>query len=655
MVTSEIDTEYNKGRHDRRIFILGGAMAIFSSTLAYRMHFLQVSESSKFRLLAEENRINVRLLPPTRGEIFDRNGILLAGNKQNFKVILIRDEIKDLDQVLLNLEKILKFSKSFKDQLKSEILKRSPLIPITVSDNLSWEQLSNVAVNSPILPGVSPEVGLSRFYPRSTDYSHIIGYVGAVGEKDIIKMDRDYREGKISEKDPLLEIPKFQVGKTGVENKLDRQLRGKAGNKRIEVNSVGRIMRELSRAESIKGADINLTIDTRLQHFVQERLSGLSASAVIMNVNSGDLLAIGSTPAFDPNKFIGGISHSDYNSILENPYNPLWNKSVQGSYPPGSTFKMIVSLAALEAGVISINDEINCKGFTEISGRKFYCWKSGGHGKVNLHNSLKQSCDHYYYELSQRIGISKIAAMARRLGVGEKFDLPLPLVESGIMPSREWRRKEKGQEWKIGDTLNTAIGQGDVLTSPLQLAVITARLATNSIVKPRLIKSFSGLSLPIESFKSLNIDPAAMREVRRGMYSVVNDKKGTAYSSRVEQDDKEFAGKTGTSQVTEISKSERKRGVSKNEDKPWKYRDHALFVGYAPFTNPKYSVSVVVEHGGSGSTSAAPIARDIMLAAQYGSLPPLSAYPEAQRSRIGSTLTKMQLVDPEKTLRSEYE
>ena len=519
-----------------------------------------------------------------------------------------------------------------------------------MAEDLTWEQLSAIAVNSPSLPGITPEVGLNRFYPRSTDYSHIVGYVGAVNERDLTNMTKDYKAGRISEMDPLLEIPKFKIGKTGVENKLERQLRGKAGNKRIEVNAVGRVMREIDRVSGVNGSNITLTIDTRLQNFVQERLSGLSASAVIINVNNGDLLSVSSAPSFNPNKFVNGISLVDYNKLLEDPFKPLWNKSVQGSYPPGSTFKMIVSLAAIEAGVVSITEKINCTGFTEISGQKFHCWKKGGHGKIDFHNSLMQSCDHYFYELAQRLGIKKIATMAKRLGMGEQYDLPLPDVSRGLMPDRFWKTQKRGQEWVIGDTLNTSIGQGYVLASPLQLAVMTARLGTNRLVKPRLIKSFSGLTVPTEPFESLGLDSNALREVRLGMHSVLNNKKGTAYGSRIEGKDQHFAGKTGTSQVTGISRSEREDGVSKNEDKEWKYRDHALFVGYAPFKKPKYAVAVVVDHGGSGSASAAPVARDLILAAQYDSKPPLSAYPEAQRNRISSKLNKMKLSDPTTTI-----
>jgi penicillin-binding protein 2 len=646
-------TDYIKDKvrgSNRRALLLGGGMAAVLVTLGFRSHFLQVREAEKFRLLAEENRINLRLIPPVRGEIFDRNGILIAGNEQNYSAILIRDGIKNLEEVLRNLQTILLIPDEEIAILKGQILKNRPLIPITVAERLTWKQLSRIAVNSPALPGVSLEVILTRYYPRSTDYSNIVGYVGPVNEKDIKKMEEDFINGLLSDKNPLLEIPNFQVGKTEVESKLDRQLRGLVGVKRVEVNALGRVMRDLDRDESVNGPDIKLTIDTKLQNFVQARLEGIIASAIVMDVINGDLLAIGSTPTFDSNKFVNGISFKDYNSLIENPYRPLGNKAIQGSYPPGSTFKMAVALAALEAGVVEPNEKIRCTGYIELSGRRFHCWKRSGHGNVNFHDSLKQSCDCYYYELAQRLGIEKINLMARRLGLGEKHDIPMSLVQSGLIPSKEWKVRRRGEDWRIGDTLNTAIGQGFVLSSSLQLAVMTARLATNLAVKPRLVKTFAGLELDPEAFSPLGVRSENLLRVQTGMYDVINSSTGTAYGSRIESQKMNLAGKTGTSQVRGISRSEREDGVALNEDLPWKQRDHALFVGYAPFKSPRYAVSVIVEHGGSGSAIAAPIARDIILAAQHDALPPLSAYPESQQARISSAFSKMVLTDPSEIL-----
>ena len=638
MKRSPKDTEESVTTIGRRGLILGGGMAAFSTVLGLRMRHLQVNQATEFRLLAEENRINIRLLPPARGEIFDRNGLLIAANEQNYRVSIVRDEVDDPERVLNDLAKIIPLTPEDLERVREELAKRSRLVPVTIADRLSWEDLSQVAVNAPSLPGVTPEVGLSRGYPRAVDYAHVVGYVGPVSDYDL---------SKIENPDPLLQIPKFQIGKTGAEAKLEDDLRGRAGTKRIEVNAVGRVMRELSRDESTKGTDVQLTIDTRLQNFTQARLDGESAAAVIMDVETGDLLAVGSAPSFDPNLFVRGISVKDYGALTDNKFRPLANKAVQGAYPPGSTFKMVTALAALEAGVIGPGETIYCPGFKEVAGRRFHCWKRGGHGHMDLRNSLKQSCDVYYYDVAERVGIEAIAKMARRLGFGDRHDVPMSAVHSGLVPDKAWKVANRGAEWVIGDSLNASIGQGFVLASPLQLAVMTARLATNSSVTPRMVKKVGGIEQPSGRGSGLGLSPTQISYIQEAMYAVSNENRGTAYSSRIAPRALRMAGKTGTSQVRNITAAERRAGVSSNADLPWERRDHALFVGYAPFDAPKYAISVVVEHGGGGSTAAAPIARDIMIAAQTNSFPPLDAYPQSQRGRISSALKKLQVNDPE--------
>ena len=427
---------------------------------------------------------------------------------------------------------------------------------------------------------------------------------------------------------------------------MESDLRGKAGTKRIEVNAVGRVMRELGRVEGRAGANLQLTIDSALQNFVQARLGEESASAVVMDIEHGDILAIGSAPTFDPNKFVRGISVADYSALTENEYRPLANKSVQGVYPPGSTIKMVTALAALEAGVITPEETVNCPGHKEVGGRKFHCWRRGGHGKVDLLTSLSESCDVYYYDIAERVGIEKIAQMARKLGLGQRHDIPLSAVASGLSPNKEWKLRNRDAEWVIGDTLNSSIGQGFVLSSPLQLAVMTARLASGRALNPRLAKlADAGEALPPQA-PVLDINAEHLRLVRKGMYSVMNSRKGTAYGSRAAADGIRLAGKSGTSQVVAITAAERARGITRNEDRPWNRRDHALFVSYAPYENPTVACSVVVEHGGGGSLVAAPIARDIMLHALYGKLPPLSAYPASQRARIRTQMENLDLRDP---------
>ncbi|MDJ0629360.1 MAG: penicillin-binding protein 2 [Rhodobacter sp.] len=634
------DTEESIRTISRRGLILGGAQLAFIGLLAGRMRYMQVDQADTFRLLAEENRINIRLLPPARGLIYDRNGATLAENEQNYRVVLVREDAGDVDEVLRRLQRIVPLDPEDLARARREIDRRSPFVPVTIADRLSWEDIAEVAVNAPALPGVSPEVGLSRVYPLAGDFAHVVGYVGPVSDYDLT---RGYL---FEDEDPLLQIPKFQVGKTGVEAKLETPLRGKAGTKRIEVNATGRVMRELDRREGRPGDTIQLTIDSALQNYVQARLGDESASAVVMDPASGDILAIGSAPAFDPNKFVRGISVADYRGLLEDDHRPLANKSVQGIYPPGSTFKMVTALAALEAGVIDPSETVWCPGHKEVGGRRFHCWRRGGHGWVDLVSSLSESCDVYYYDIAERVGIEKIAVMARKLGLGQRYDLPMSAVAVGLMPNKAWKLENRDAEWVVGDTLNSGIGQGFVLASPLQLAVMTARLASGTAVAPRLVKSVNGVETPVAAPPPLEIDADHLQLIRKGMHDVINSRDGTAFGSRIVADGMRLAGKTGTSQVRNITAAERARGVTRNEDLPWERRDHALFVSYAPHDAPRLACSVVVEHGGGGSLAAAPIARDIVLQALYGGKPPLSAYPSSQRGTIRTRQERLILRDP---------
>ncbi|MCP3971654.1 MAG: penicillin-binding protein 2 [Rhodobacteraceae bacterium] len=634
------DTEQSARIISRRGLLLGGAQLGFMGLLGLRMRYMQVEQADEFRLLAEENRINIRLLPPTRGLIYDRNGVILAENEPNYRIVLVREDAGDVDAVLDRLDQILNLDPETLDNARREIARRSPFVPVTVADRLSWEQFAEVAVNGPALPGVSPEVGLSRIYPLDTDFSHIVGYVGPVSDYDLTK-------GYLREdKDPLLEIPRFQVGKTGVEARMEHDLRGGAGTKRIEVNAVGRVMRELGRQEGRAGTNLRLTIDSMLQNYLQARLGDSSASAVVMDTENGDILAIGSAPSFDPNKFVRGISVPDYKALIDNEYRPLANKSVQGVYPPGSTFKMITALAALEDGVIGPEDTVWCPGHKEVGGRKFHCWNRGGHGDVDLYESLTESCDVYFYDVAERVGIEKIAVMARRLGLGQRYELPVSAVKRGLMPNKAWKLEHRDAEWVVGDTLNSGIGQGFVLASPLQLAVMTARLASGRALLPRMVKSAEEAEQPAHAAPRLDINPEHLRLVRKGMYGVINSRSGTAYGSRIVAEDIRLAGKTGTSQVFTITAKERAEGIRRQRDLPWNKRDHALFVSFAPYDAPNVACSVVVEHGGGGSLVAAPIARDIILQALYGGKPPLSAYPSSQRGTIRTRQKKLILRDP---------
>ncbi len=637
MKRSARDTDEANRKFTRRALFLGGCQAAFVAVLGARLRYMQVEQADQFRLLAEENRVSIRLIPPARGQIFDRNGALLAGNEQNYRVTVTREDAGDVEAVLHRLAAGISLTEEDIERTLREVHRRSPFVPIIVAERLSWEQLSWISVNAPALPGVQPEVGLSRVYPLDQDFAHAVGYVGPVSESDLAQLENP---------EPVLQIPKFQIGKVGVERRLEDSLRGSAGSRRIEVNAAGRVMRELDRREGDGGADLVLTLDAAVQNYARIRLGEESASAVVMDVQTGDLVAVASAPSFDPNLFVRGISSADYRALMDNDHRPLSNKAVSGAYPPGSTFKMVTALAALEAGVITAETTVRCPGHYDAGGRRFHCWKRGGHGAVNLNRSLAESCDVYYYDIAQRVGIDAISAMANRLGLGVRHDLPMSAIAEGLSPNRQWKRERRGQEWLIGDTINASIGQGFVLSSPLQLAVMTARLATGLAIEPRLVKAIDGAEVPVAPSPPLGLRPQNLRAIQQGMFAVTNGPSGTARSARSEDKATLIAGKTGTSQVRNITVAERARGVLRNDQLPWNRRDHALYVAYAPAEAPKYAISLVVEHGGGGGGVAAPIARDILLFALYGGIPPLSAYPAAQRNRIETQHRTMPLRDP---------
>ena len=630
------DSEASARRVTRRALILGGSMTAMFAAIGARMRYLGVEQADEFRLLAEENRINIRLLPPTRGTIHDRNGKVLAANEQNYRVVITREDAGDVEAVLNRLSHLVPLTAEDIAEVLAATKKNSPFMPITVKDRLDWQDFTRVAVNAPALPGVTPEMGMSRTYPRDTDFAHVLGYVGPVSEKDL--------EG-VENPDPVLRIPKFQIGKIGVEKWMEDSLRGEAGTKRIEVNHIGRVMRELNRVEGAPGSEVHLTIDADVQNFIQARLGEESAACVVMDVQNGDLIACVSSPSFDPNLFVRGISNTDFRFLMDHDHRPMANKAVQGAYPPGSTFKMVTALAALEAGVTTPETTFRCPGHLEAGGRKFHCWKRSGHGTVNLERSLMESCDVYYYETALKVGIDKIAEMGRKLGLGVRHDLPMSAITEGNMPDKAWKLERYKKDWVIGDSINASIGQGFVLTSPLQLAVMTARIASGRAVKPRLVRAIDGREVPVEPAESLGFATSNLAAVQNGMVAVMSGGSGTARSARVVADEAKMAGKTGTAQVRNISASERERGVVSNDNLPWRLRDHALFVGYAPVDNPRYAVAVVVEHGGGGSTAAAPIARDALLRAVYGAVPPLAAYPADQRGRMESLLNRLRLRD----------
>jgi penicillin-binding protein 2 len=618
-------------RITRRGLMLLGLQVGAVGALGWRMRDLQILQNERFRLLAEENRVNIRLIPPARGVIFDRQGRVLAGNRQNYRVSMVREQAKDVRAVLARLATIIPLPADVQERALKEMAARSAFVPVVVAEHLTWDDVIRVSANAPVLPGVIPEVGLSRHYPDGYSTSHVVGYVGPVSEADLAKLE---------DPDPLLQIPRFQIGKTGVETRMEAELRGEAGNLRIEVSAAGRVMRELGRVEGTAGKDVQLTIDLGLQDFAMRRMGEESASCAVIDVTNGDIVALASAPGFDPNSFVFGIKSAEWSALLNDDHRPLSNKTITGTYPPGSTFKICMALAALEAGVVSPGDGVGCAGYTVLGNRRFHCWKRGGHGRVALRESLAQSCDCYYYEMGRRLGPDRISAMARKLGLGIRHELPMPAVSEGNMPDAEWKKINRGESWTTGDSFNYGIGQGFTLASPLQLAVMTARVASGRALTPRLIRSIGGVPEPEPVHEPLDIDPRHLNAVRDGMFAVSNG--GTAYRSRIAEPTMQMAGKTGTSQVRIITAAERAAGVTKNEQLPWNRRDHALFVCYAPYDKPRYAVAQIVEHGGGGSAVAAPIARDILLYALYGGMPPLSAYPPEQHEQVEEMQRRLQ-------------
>ena len=590
---------------NRRTAMLAGGKLVLLGALTSRLYYLQVVESDKYASLADDNRINFRLLAPPRGRITDRNGYPIADNQRNYRLLLISENTQSVEGTLHAIEKIIPLGETEKRRIIRDAKRNKSFVPVTVRENLAWSEVTRIEVNTPDLPGVLIDVGESRDYPHGHEFAHVLGYVAAVSPGETTG-------------DPLLDLPGFRIGKAGIEKVHDLALRGSGGNSQVEVNAFGRVIRELSRQEGTPGAEVQLSLDARLQRFTAERIAEESATVVVMDVNNGEVLALTSSPSFDPNQFNQGLSTKEWNALVTNPRSPLINKSIQGQYAPGSTFKMIVALAALESGIVTTDTTFFCNDSIRLGNAKFHCWKRGGHGTMNCLSAITQSCDVYFYEVAKRVGIQRIADMANRMGLGAPLGIDLPGESAGLIPTPEWKKSAIGSSWQKGETVILGIGQGYILTTPLQLATMTARLANGGIaVKPYLTRQVlnperKASEHVIPPAETIGISPANLAHIRKAMTQVANTPHGTAYHSRIEEEGMAMAGKTGTVQVRRISKAERETGVRKNKDLPWKERDHALFVGFAPVDKPRFAVSVVVEHGGSGSGAAAPIARDVL-------------------------------------------
>ncbi|KAF0117259.1 MAG: penicillin-binding protein 2 [Rhodospirillaceae bacterium] len=543
----------------RRVVVLGlGQMGLFGALIA-RLYYLQVIDGDRYTLLSDENRFNTRLLAPPRGRILDRFDVPLAINTPNFVVQVVLEKAENLERTLESLSRLIPLSDHDRQRIRRDVERRRSFVPVMVRENLTWEEMAHIQVNFPDLAGVMIEQGLTRFYPLQDLGAHVLGYVAAVAEED--------QTG-----DRLLEVPGFRIGRAGIERTYDLALRGQGGTYTVEVNVVGRVIKEVDRREGEPGNDVHLTLDIRLQRFAAGRLGEESAAVVVMNILTGEVIVLASTPSFDPNRFSRGLSTTEWKTLNSHPRLPLTNKAIAGQYAPGSTFKMMVALAALESGVITPEVRVYCPGHLSLGNTRFHCWKKGGHGSMDMVLGLQNSCDVYFYDVARRVGIDRIAEMARRFGLGTKLGLDLPGERSGLVPDRKWKMKAFKEPWHPGETLVAGIGQGFMLATPLQLCTMAARIANGRVrVTPRLNlgPGQNGAQAP-ESFESLGVQPGNIAVVRRGMYAVSNVPGGTAYnSSRLDLSGVAMSGKTGTSQVRRITLSERASGVKKNEDLPW--------------------------------------------------------------------------------------
>lgn len=584
----------------RRSMILGGLGVTIGVVLTARLYHLQFLMGDRYKTQAETNRIKLHLTPPSRGVITDRQGIPVATNEQNFRMLLQTDQVSDIAATLKEIHALTPLDEQMMEHIIAQRKPRRFSPPVLLKEFLTWDEVARIEFHSASIPGLVIEVGQVRYYPYGEALSHILGYVGIVTEKDL-----DDRE--------LLKLPNFKVGRDGLEKSLESQLRGIPGVKEVEVNVHGLAVRELNTRQSIPGKEVHLTIDSRLQNYAYDLMNHESAACVVMDVERGDILTLMSGPAFDPNRFSKGITKNYWNELRANKKVPLMNKAMSGQYPPGSTFKMVVGLAALKAGVIKPTDKVHCPGHFFLGRHRWNCWKPEGHGSMDYRSAIAQSCDTYFYTVAQRMGIDNLAEMAHAFGLGEYFDLKLSAQRSGLVPTPAWKRKSYKQSWQAGDTINASIGQGYMLATPLQLAVMTARIANGGYaVQPRLvIPETESIDSPLPEWPKIDIDDEFLKAAQEGMWNVCNSGSGTAFYQRIRQPAYAMSGKSGTSQVRRITV----RGQDQNTI-PWEFRHHALFVAYAPADKPKYACGLIVEHGGGGSSAAAPYVRDILLKAQ---------------------------------------
>lgn len=579
-----------------RTIALAGIFVFISLILIGRLFYLQIMQGERFMVLAEKNRTAVRLTMPDRGKIYDRNGIVLADNRKVFQAVLIKEQTEDYKKTLENFKKLIPLDEDEEEHILKEAKYKRAFMPIQVKDNLTKDQVILLHLNAPALEGIQIEETVIRSYPQKDLTAHVLGYVSLLNDRDTDVESRWF------------DLAGYRIGRTGLEQNFESILRGKPGFKKTEINAMGQTVGLMEEEKPVAGEDLYLTLDIRLQKVATEAMGQEAGTVILVDIMNGDILSFVSTPTFDPNIFLSSISQKKWNFLMNNQKKPLQNKGLYGSYSPGSIFKLVVALAGLESGVIDQNKRIYCSGVTQVGNQKFHCWKKEGHGSLTLQEALRHSCDVYFYEVAQKIGWEKIISTAKKLGFGQIVETEMTSDKTGLLPTPEWKLKTRKDDWRMGDTLNLSIGQGFLLTTPLQLVRSVAAIANNGF-------------LPSLHFVQKKIDkkdgPALFNEkylrlIRTGMYDVVNHEKGTAYSSRFNLEGMRMAGKTATTQVRRISLKEREEGIKKQKDMVWESRDHALFAAYAPADKPKYAVIVVVEHGGGGSTAAAPVASKVL-------------------------------------------
>jgi penicillin-binding protein 2 len=564
-----------------------------ATALGARMAWLSIAENAHYKLLSESNRVQMRLIPPRRGWIVDRHGQPIAINRSDFRVDLIPDRLKEPDRIIAELTQLLDLPPDEIQRIREELARAAGYQPVPVAENLPFEKYAAVTVRLPELPGVSPLRSFSRYYPEGAAVAHLTGYVGTPSREDY------QAEGK----NPLLITPGFKVGKDELEKTMEPRLRGHPGAQRIEVTAHGRLVRNLTTVPDRSGPPLQLTLDIGLHSYAARRLGDESGSIVVLDCQTGEILAMPSMPAYDPNSFSDGISHKDWDMMADDERHPMINKVFQGLYPSGSTIKPLMSLAFLEAG-IDPNKHVVCTGGYRVGNHIFHC--DTVHGSVDMHAAVERSCDIYFYHTSLQAGADVIASMARRLGLGQKFDLPVPTQRFGTVPDPEWMERKYKRKWQAYDTINMSIGQGNVLVNPLQLAVMVARISSGKLIQPRVVRTRDVPEAP-----PLPVTAEHLAFVRDAMTAVVNGR-GTATGAKLPVEGVLLAGKTGTAQVRRITMGERAGGVRSNESLAWRMRDHSLFIGFAPADKPRYACAVIVEHGGWGAAVAAPMCRDTL-------------------------------------------